>query len=98
MTTILTHRAVFEWLRVTKIGSRKPGLEISQQRRLDNELAACCVCCSGVYKGLCSLSVTGADKHVPLLSGGLDGKYKLHHCEGGRPAYVREKSPPARAH
>ena len=53
---------------------------------------------AGAYKGLCSLSVKGADKHVPLLPGGLDGRYKLHHCEGGRPAYVREKSPPARAH
>jgi len=52
---------------------------------------------AGAYKGLCSLSVKGADKHVPLLPGGLDGRYKLHHCEGGRPAYVREKSPPARA-
>ena len=53
---------------------------------------------TGAYKGLCALSVKGADKHVPLLPGGLDGRYKLHHCEGGRPAYVREKSPPARAH
>ena len=56
-----------------------------------------CTNCAGVYKGLCSLSVSGADKHVPLLPGGLDGRYKLHHCEGSRPAYVREKSPPARA-
>ncbi len=53
---------------------------------------------AGAYKGLCSLSVKGADKHVPLLPGGLDGRYKLRRCEGGRPAYVREKSPPARAH
>ena len=50
-----------------------------------------------MYKGLCALSVTGADKNVPLLPGGLDGRYKLHHCEGGRPAYVRDKSTPARA-
>ena len=52
---------------------------------------------AGAYKGLCSLGVKGADKHVSLLPGGLDGRYKLHRCEGGRPAYVREKSPPARA-
>ena len=53
--------------------------------------------CAGAYKGLCALSVKGADKHVALLPGGLDGRYRVHHCEGGRPAYVREKSPPARA-
>lgn len=48
---------------------------------------------TGAYKGLCSLQLTGANKLVPLLAGGLDGIYKLHTCENGRPAFKRATGP-----
>ena len=49
--------------------------------------------CSGAYKGMCDLQLTGANKLVPLLHGGLDGIYKLHTCESGRPAFRRTTGP-----
>jgi hypothetical protein len=48
---------------------------------------------SGAYKGMCDLQLTGANKLVPLLHGGLDGIYKLHTCESGRPAFKRTTGP-----
>lgn len=48
---------------------------------------------AGAYKGMCDLQLTGANKLVPLLSGGLDGIYKVHTCENGRPAFRRAKGP-----
>ena len=53
---------------------------------------------AGSYKGLCSLVLSGANEHVPQLAGGLDGTYALHSCESARPTYLRQKSPPGRAH
>ena len=45
---------------------------------------------------MCDIQVSGADVHVPLLPGGVDGVYKVHTCESGRPAFKRQKSQPGR--
>ena len=42
---------------------------------------------------MCDLQLTGANKLAPLLHGGLDGIYKLHTCESGRPAFRRTTGP-----
>ena len=52
---------------------------------------------AGRYKGACGLALSEANKHVPLLPGGLDGTYAVHSCENGRPSYLRKNSPPGRA-
>eukprot|EP00891_Asterochloris_glomerata_P009670 jgi/Astpho2/9670/Aster-x0861 len=41
----------------------------------------------------CDVKLTGADKTVPNLKGGLDGVYTVTACESGRPLYTRQKSP-----
>lgn len=41
----------------------------------------------------CAISIKGVDKKADLLTGGVDGTYKLTSCHNGRPLYVREKSP-----
>jgi hypothetical protein len=48
---------------------------------------------AGAYKGMCDLQLTGANELAPLLIGGLDGIYKLHTCENGRPAFKRATGP-----
>lgn len=42
---------------------------------------------------MCDIQVTGANAQVPLLAGGLDGIYRLHTCENGRPAFRRITNP-----
>ena len=41
----------------------------------------------------CDVKLSGADKTVPNLNGGLDGVYKVTACESGRPLFTRQKSP-----
>lgn len=43
---------------------------------------------------MCDIQITGGNKLVPLMPGGIDGIYKLHTCENGRPAFKRQRSPP----
>lgn len=47
----------------------------------------------GAYKQMCDIQVTGANAQVPLLAGGLDGIYRVHTCENGRPAFRRITNP-----
>ena len=51
--------------------------------------------CLGLPAGTaaCDVKLTGADKTVPNLNGGLDGVYTVTACESGRPLYTRQKSP-----
>ncbi|KAK9824591.1 hypothetical protein WJX72_011552 [[Myrmecia] bisecta] len=41
----------------------------------------------------CDLKLEGADKEMTTGNGGLDGVYKVHSCENGRPLYKRDGSP-----
>eukprot|EP00878_Enallax_costatus_P000429 GHUV01000520.1.p1 GENE.GHUV01000520.1~~GHUV01000520.1.p1 ORF type:complete len:257 (+),score=54.60 GHUV01000520.1:65-835(+) len=43
----------------------------------------------------CDIKVEGVDKQADLLTGGIDGVYKLYSCKNGRPAYLRQNSPKA---
>lgn len=40
----------------------------------------------------CDIKIEGVDKQADLLTGGLDGVYKLDSCHDGRPAYSRQNS------
>ncbi len=42
----------------------------------------------------CDLLVTGIDRHADLLTGGLDGLYRLVSCFDGKPWYRRLAGPP----
>lgn len=41
----------------------------------------------------CTIKISGVDKTADMLTGGIDGNYKLVSCHNGRPLYVRENSP-----
>jgi iron-regulated transporter 1 len=41
----------------------------------------------------CDIKIEGIDKQADLLTGGLDGVYKLYTCHDGKPAYSRQNSP-----
>lgn len=41
----------------------------------------------------CDIKIEGVDKQADLLTGGIDGVYKLNSCHDGRPAYTRQNSP-----
>lgn len=41
----------------------------------------------------CDLKISGADKQADLLTGGIDGVYKLTSCHNGKPMYKRVSSP-----
>ncbi len=51
-------------------------------------------CGAGAYAKMCDVQLQGADAHVRGLPGGLDGIYAVSTCEGGRPAFLRKRSPP----
>ena len=58
--------------------------------------AACLALLAGT--AACDVKLTGADKTVPNLKGGLDGVYTVTACESGRPVYTRQNSTNHGAH
>lgn len=45
----------------------------------------------------CAIKLSGVDAKADLLTGGIDGVYKLSACHNGRPLYIRDKSPAGEA-